>query len=220
MNRGSSDFDIRNTLSVAFTYDVPAPKINAFASAILSGWSLQNIVFARSAPPAYVSDGNFFFFANNVVANIRPDLVPGQPVYLYGPQYPGGKAFNPAAFTDPPSAPIGPNCPFGLCPTRQGTTPRNFLRALGATQWDFAVHRDFPIHESLKLQFRAELFNVLNHPNFGAPNGIFGTSSFGLSSQMLGQSLTGFGGGGSGGLNPLYQLGGPRSIQLALKLQF
>jgi hypothetical protein len=69
------------------------------------------------------------------------------------------------------------------------------------------------------LQFRAEMFNVLNHPNFGPPSGIFGIGGFGVSSQTLAQSLSSQNVGG-GGLNPLYQVGGPRSIQLALKLQF
>ena len=221
VNRGSSDFDIRNTFSVAATYDVPAPKTRTFANAALRGWSVQSIVLARSAPPVDVSDNDFFFnFNGGITGDIRPDLVPAQPFYLYGSQYPGGKAFNPAAFTHAPSAPIGPDCPFGGCPARQGTTPRNFLRGFGGTQWDFAVHRDFPIHEALKLQFIAEMFNVLNHPNFGPPNGAFGTNSFGVSNQTLAQSLTGTGGAGSGALSPLYQIGGPRSIQLALKLQF
>jgi len=92
------------------------------------------------------------------------------------------------------------------------------------SQWDFAIHREFVIHESLKLQFRAELFNVLNHPNFGLPVGNLGGPSainlqFGQSIQMLGRSLAG-GNLGSGAFDPLYQLGGPRSIQLGLKLSF
>jgi hypothetical protein len=86
------------------------------------------------------------------------------------------------------------------------------------------VHREFPIHESLKLQFRAEMFNVLNHPNFGPPVGNLGgpgalNPQFGQSIQTLGQSLAG-GILGQGGFDPLYQVGGPRSIQLALKLLF
>jgi hypothetical protein len=98
------------------------------------------------------------------------------------------------------------------------------LRGFGATQWDFAIHRDFPIHDSLTLQFRAEMFNVLNHPNFGQPIGDLGSPlalnpQFGQSIQMLGQSLGGNNVGG-GSFDPLYQIGGPRSIQLALKLTF
>jgi hypothetical protein len=63
------------------------------------------------------------------------------------------------------------------------------------------------------------MFNVLNHPNFGQPNGQFGTSGFGLSSQLMGQSLN-QGNLGGGAFHSLYQMGGPRSIQLALKMIF
>ena len=213
-NRGASDFDIRNAFSAGLTYDVPIPKTNAFVQAILGRWSMENFILARSAPPVDISDANLAFVSqlNGFKANIRPDLVPGQPLYLYGSQYPGGKALNPAAFMNPPVNPTG-------FPSREGNLGRNALRGFGAAQWDLAVHRDFPIHESLKLQFRAEMFNVLNHPNFGPPNAQFGRGGFGLSTQMLGQSLAGTS-VGSGGFSPLYQIGGPRSIQLALKLQF
>ncbi|MCU1300726.1 MAG: hypothetical protein JWQ87_1010 [Candidatus Sulfotelmatobacter sp.] len=214
-NRGPSSFDTRNSFSAGLTYDVPAPKINAFTNALLRGWSTENFIMARSAPPVDLTDFHLYgsTIPGSAVANVRPDFVPQQPLYLYGAQFPGGKAFNPAAFTDPPVDPIT------QLPLRQGNVPRNLLRGFGAVQWDFAVHRDFAIHESVRLQFRAELFNVLNHPNFGQPNGFFGTGGFGLSSQMLGQSLSS-GNLGGGGFSPLYQVGGPRSIQLALKLVF
>lgn len=218
VNRGPSDFDVRNSFSAGVTYDIPAPKLNRITNAIVRGWSTENFIMARSAPPVDITDLNFFTFGNGLAGDVRPDLVPGNPVYLYGSQYPGGKAFNPAAFTNPPT-----NSVTGL-PTRQGDVPRNFLRGFGASQWDLAVHRDFPIRESLKLQFRAEMFNVLNHPNFGQPNGLIGTGGFGLSRETLGQFLNGGSSGsgnlGGGALSPLYQIGGPRSIQLALKLSF
>lgn len=216
-NRGPSDFDIRNGLSAGVTYDIPAPKGNAFAKAILRGWSSENFVVARSSPPAGVSDFNALLLACNlsggISAEFRPDLVPGQPLYLHGSQYPGGKAFNPAAFSHVPADPLNG------CPLRQGNVPRNFLRGFGATQWDSAIHREFALRESVKLQFRAEMFNVLNHPNFGQPYPFFGLPLFGMSQQMLGQSLNGSNLGG-GAFNPLYQIGGPRSIQFALKLSF
>jgi hypothetical protein len=230
-NRGPSDFDIRNAFSAGVTYDFPVPKINSFANAILRGWSVENFILVHSAPPVDISDANFFnAFSGGFTGDVRPDINPGQPFYLYGATCasalqaygsllpgqgcPGGKGFNPAAFMDPPSDPN-----TGL-PLRQGNVPRNFLRGFGATQWDFAVHRDFPIRESLHLQFRAEMFNVLNHPNFGPPQGAFGFGGFGVSNAMLGQSLGGSGSTAAGGFNALYQIGGPRSIQLALKLMF
>jgi len=241
-NRGPSDFDIRHTLSAGVTYEVPAPKTNAFTNAILRGWSIQNTILARSAPPVDIADFDFFQFNGGITGDIRPDVFPGQPFYLYGTNCasvmqalgnrlpgqgcPGGKALNPNAFTSD-SIPTDPNTGN---PLRNGNVPRNFLRGFGATQWDFAVHRDFPIHESVKLQFRAEMFNVLNHPNFGQPNGGFlspalggpAATGFGLSSQTLGQYLDGGGSSnlGGGSFSSLYQIGGPRSIQLALKLSF
>ena len=220
-NRGPSDFDIRNAFSAGLSYEVPAPRMNAFMDGILRGWSTENIILVRSAAPVDISDGVFFEFNGGNVADIRPDLVPGQPLYVRGTQCvavfgsacPGGKGFNPAAFTNPPVDPSTGN------PLRQGSLGRNALRGFGATQWDFAVHRDFPIHESLKLQFRAEMFNVLNHPNFGPPGRFFGLGGFGVSAQTLGQSLSASG-LGSGAFSPLYQVGGPRSVQFALKLMF
>src|SRR6266852_927111 len=143
------------------------------------------------------------------------------PNVTFGSKYPGRKALNPVAFTHPATNPAGcdPAVTFPCAPARQGTLGRNALRGFGATQWDFAVHREFPIHESLKLQFRAEMFNVLNHPNFGPPSGGWPFPPLAMSTQILAQSLSG-GNLGAGAFSPLYQIGGPRSIQLALKLQF
>jgi len=214
-NRGPSDFDIRRSLSAGVTYTVPTPKLGVLADALLAGWSLQNVVQARSVPPVDLYDGNLFFQgAGSFLANVRPDVVPGQPLYLYGSQYPGGRAFSPGAFIPPPVDPAT-GAPF-----EQGNLGRNALRAFGAAQWDFAVHREFTLHESVKLQFRAEVFNLLNHPNFGPPVAdISNVTQFGQSIQMLGRSLENQNQGG-GGFSSLYQIGGPRSIQFALKLQF
>ena len=211
-NRGSSDFDIRHAFSAGITYNFPTPKHVGIASVFLRDWSTENFLLARSAPPVDLQDLNFFTFNAGLFANVRPDVVPGQPLYLYGPQFPGGKALNPAAFADPPADPTTGN------PTRQGTLGRNALRGFGAAEWDFAIHRDFPMGESRKLQFRTEIFNLLNHPNFGPPNNGFGGADFGIATQMFGQSLSR--GTASGGLNPLYQIGGPRSMQFALKFFF
>jgi hypothetical protein len=223
-DRGPSDFDVRNSLSGGITWDVPAPTNSAFVKAILKGWSTQSVIQARSALPVNVYYSSFAFSPAllGATTTIRPDVT-GQPFYVYGAQCaavwgltcPGGKGFNPNAFTSPPLDGNGN-------PNRQGNLPRNALRGFGAIQWDLSLHREFPIHELLKLQFRAEMFNVLNHPNFAPPiadlvSPLSPNPQFGRSNQMLNQFL---GSDPQGGLDPLYQIGGPRSIQLALKLQF
>ncbi len=231
-NRGPSDFDVRHGFSVAVTYEIPVRKTNAFANAVLRGWSLQSVIQARSAPPVNVYNSFFGGFRQLFGATtlVRPDVVPGIPLFLRGPQFPGGRAINntPGAVAGgcpDGSTSVGPFCPppadANGNPLRQGNLGRNTLRGFGATQWDFAVHRDFPIHESLKLQFRAEMFNVLNHPNFAQPNGDLAgfPTPFGVSAEVLASSLGGNNLGG-GGFSPLYQFGGPRSVQLALKLTF
>jgi hypothetical protein len=242
-NRGPSDFDIRNTFTAGVTYDVPAPAVGKLTKVIVGGWSTDNFILAGSAQPVDVNDSLVFGGSFNPLyaGDVRPDVIPGTPLYLFGAACatalqaygsllpgqgcPGGKGINPAAFTNPPTTPAG--CVAGVdspCyPARQGDLGRNALRGFGVTQWDFAVHREFPIHELLKLQFRAEMFNVLNHPNFGPPNGQLGngvSGGFGVSSSLFGQSLSTSGATAAGAQNPLYAVGGPRSIQLALKLTF
>ena len=212
LNRGPSDFDVRQALSAGLTFDAPAPKWgNSVTNAILRGWSTENFLLVRTAPPVNVYDSVLGLFDQGITA-VRPDVVPGMPLYLAG-SFPGGKALNPAAFVAPPTDPITGE------PLRQGDLGRNALRGFGATEWDFAVHRDFPIKDRVKLQFRAEMFNVINHPNFGPPVADLSQPNFGLSAQMLAQSLGGTNVGG-GGFSPLYQIGGPRSLQFALKLTF
>ena len=213
VNWGPSDFDVRSAFSAGVSYQVPTTGGPALARTILRDWSTENFFSARSAQPVDVADANFANtpLRGDILAEIRPDVIPGRPLYLFGSQYPGQKAFNPAAFQDPPTS-------NGI-PTRQGNLGRNALLGFGAWQWDFAVHRNFPIKESVKLQFRAEMLNVLNHPNFAPPSSSFALPGFGISNEMLGQYLGG-GNVGGGGLSPLYQLGGPRSIQFALKLFF
>jgi hypothetical protein len=107
---------------------------------------------------------------------------------------------NPAAFTIPTV-------------TQQGTEGRNDISGFGLAQMDLSLVRSFPISERVKLQFRTDAFNLLNHANFTNPSGAIQFAPLALQShQMLNQSLS--------GLNPLFQEGGPRSLQISLKLSF
>jgi hypothetical protein len=203
IDRGNSDFDIRHAFTAGVTYNLPSPESNKIAHATLGGWSVDGFIFARTAPPVDVVSG--LVFADGIDLYPRPDVVPGVPLVLYQSQYPGGKAFNPAAFTPPPTG-------------QQGDFGRNVLRGFGAWQADVAFQRQFQLTEKVGLQFRGEFFNLFNHPNFGPPDNNLTDALFGLSTQTLASSLGS--GGANGGFNPLYQIGGPRSIQLALKLVF
>jgi hypothetical protein len=78
------------------------------------------------------------------------------------------------------------------------------------------LRREFNLNQRLNLQFKVECFNLFNHPNFEDPVNVLSSNLFGQSTQMLGRSLGS--GGINGGLIPLYQIGGPRSTQLALKI--
>ncbi|HLA11831.1 MAG TPA: TonB-dependent receptor [Pyrinomonadaceae bacterium] len=199
--RGSSDFDVRHSFNAAVTYNLPKVDAGVIGKSILRNWSVDTIFYARSATPVNLLGG--FTFLDSIEIQQRPDLVPGQPLYVYDPHAPGGRRFNRNAFAPPPS-------------DRQGTFGRNVLRGFPAWQVDMALRRQFNLTERINIQLRAEFFNIFNHPNFGDPDFLGGNDIsspfFGESSSMLGRSL--------GGLNPLYQIGGPRSIQFALKLNF
>jgi hypothetical protein len=203
IDRGDSDFDIRHSFTAGVTYDLPSLRSQRVVHAIGGGWSLDGFVLARSAPPVDVVGG--IYFAAGTALYPRPNVNPGVPLELAGGGYPGGKIFNKAAFTTPP---VG----------QQGNFGRNVLRGFDASQADIGLQRIFRVTEKVGLRFRGEFFNILNHPNFGNPSNMLTSPLFGRSTQTLANSL-GLG-GANGGFNPLYQIGGPRSIQFALKLQF
>ncbi len=205
--RGSSSFDVRHALNGSLIAALPSPH-EGVAGMLFRNWSANTIFFARSALPIDLLADNF---------GHRPNLVPGQPLYLYGSAFPGGKSLNKAAFSVPPSG-------------ENGDLGRNVLRGFGAWQCDFALHREFRLSEKMFLQFRAEAFNVFNHPNFSDPSdpGFPGSvvlapelptgQPFGQSTQMLASGLSST--GVLNQLSPLFQIGGPRSLQFALRLQF
>lgn len=223
IDRASSDFDVRHAFSTAFTYNIPSPRWNSVANAILRNWSLNSIFLVRSATPfGLTADEQQSTTLFRVTFSRRPDLIAGVPVFINDPAAPGGKRINPAAFAFPSAS------------RAQGTLGRNALTGFGAWQEDLGLHRQFNLTEKANLQFRFEAFNIFNHPNFanpGAPfanvNLAFATTTPGSiaidnprmrSTQMLGRGLGG--GGNAGGYNPIFQIGSPRSLQFALRFQF
>jgi hypothetical protein len=199
LTRGNSDLDVRNNFSAGLSWELPKLKNKSDAQILVNGWGLDARVMARSAFPVTLQGA---FLTDPVTSQSyygNVNIVPNQPFYLYGSQYPGGRSLNADAF----SIPAGQD---------QGDAGRNFLRGFGAAQENLAVRREFKLGESLRLEFRAETFNFLNHPNFGSIDVGLEDATFGQALSMLNQSL--------GTMAPQYQQGGPRSMQFALRLVY
>lgn len=205
----SSNFDVRHSFSGALTVALPAAAKSGALAMVTREWSVDTVIVARTGFPFNAIVEGTSPVAGFVVT--RPDLVPGQPLWVAQPSAPGGKILNSA--TDPNTGVItGAFLPPST--TRQGTEGRNDIPGFGLTQVDLSIVRKFSITERLNLQFRADAFNVLNHPNFSNPAGdISSGDPLDLQSASMLNS-------GLGGLNPLFQEGGPRSLQLSLRLIF
>ena len=211
----SSDFDVRQSFSGAITFAVPSAAKNKTLALLTNGWSVDAVVVARTGFPFNATLRSASPDPTGTALS-RPDLVAGQPLYLYGRQCassfqalgvltegqmcPGGQGVNPSAFSIPST-------------TRQGTEGRNDIPGFGFTQVDLSIARNFPLTDRVNLQFRADAFNLFNHPNFANPGALL---DVGASNLLSGMTLN----NALGGLNPLFQEGGPRSLQLSLKLLF
>jgi hypothetical protein len=132
--------------------------------------------------------------------------VPGEPPWLTDPGAAGGRRLNPAAFAQ-------------AAPGQRGNAGRNRVRGFPFSQVDLALRRSFRLRDPLRLSFRVEAFNVLNQPNFLNPmaRDRLGDLNFGRSTQMANR---GFGGMQGPALQQFYESGGPRSMQLSLRLEF
>jgi hypothetical protein len=209
---GSSDFDIRHTATMGLDYTLPLPGTSRLLRALLSNWFIDPIVMARSSPPVDVLVSRDIGFGTY---EFRPDLIQGFPLYLRDGCLPGGRRLNPSALSVPTAQ-------------RQGNLGRNFFRGFPLFQTDLAIRRRFRIRERANFQTRVEVFNLFNHPNFSAPAShmgrvdssgkFFPQDGFGISGATLGQGLQG--GSMGAGFSALYQIGGARSLQLSLQMNF
>jgi hypothetical protein len=210
LERGNSDFDVRHNFSTGATWQIPSVNGPTFTKIVLDDWALDGHFIVRTGFPVNIDGNQLTDPATGKTYYGGVNIVPDEPFYLYGTTCtaaynngkacPGGRAINAAAFAAPTTG------------TQAGDAPRNFLRGFGANQVNLAARREFHLREDLTLQFRAEAFNILNHPNFGLIDSVLTDQTFGQATKTLSQSLT--------TVSPLYQMGGPRSMQFALKLQF
>jgi hypothetical protein len=194
----SSAFDVRRSFNAALSFDLPRS-----GHSLLQDWSIEGILRVRSGFPidALVDQNVLGLGFDNVT---RPDLAPGVPVWIQDCSAPGGRRLNPAAFM----APAG----------QQGSLGRDAVTGFGLAELDLAVRREFRLWNESKLQLRFEGFNALNHPAFADPVPFLNSPLFGQSTSMLNSML----GSGSphSGLTPAFQIGGPRSLQVSVRLRF
>jgi hypothetical protein len=176
---GPLDFDVRNRFVTSFIYQLPfgqgqtfGGNSGAFVNQLIGNWTLSGLLTISSGTWFTITDGNANFA--NSDGQQRPDFVPGQKAT--GKHCGPGTFFNTCAFTDPALGSFG-------------NVSLNSLEGPDTRDFDVAAEKDFAINERIRFEFRAEFFNVLNHPNFlfaapGPQNSnnatVFGTPSFGF----------------------------------------
>ena len=158
LDRGSGDWDVRHNFTASAVYSLPEMRgSNSLVRGFLGGWETSSIFQTRSGLPTNIQLVSGFFGIP-----MRPNYVQGQPLVSKA-NWPNG-GYNINAF----SVPTGYDGSWG---DNLGNVGRNALRGPGFFQWDMSVMKNFPITERIKVQFRADIFNILNHPNFANPDG-------------------------------------------------
>jgi hypothetical protein len=186
---GDSSVDVRHVFTSYFVYELPFLRHNAF----LGGWQWTGIATARGGLPINVTvtrkaadmpDGN-------TLSSLRPNLVPGVPLYLdYATT---GLWLNSAAFAVPAAG-------------TWGNLPRNAVRGPALVQFDTALAKRIRVSGRTGLEFGIQVFNVFNRPQLGSPNSNISSASFGRITSLLNSSPVG--------------VGTPRQMQLEMRVSF
>jgi hypothetical protein len=190
-DRGLSSFDVRQNLSLNFNYEFPWRTQAGVLGRLVGGWQVGSIVSIQDGTPLSAQTGSPFSRDQARSLSDRPNLKAGasnNPV-LGGPD----RYYDPNAFELPPAVPG--QAPGGV----YGNLGRNTIIGPGLVNFDFDLAKSIPFNEQLRMDFRAEFFNMFNRANFGLPNVLVFQSSVGRITQTTTTS---------------------RQIQLGLKLIF
>ena len=199
--RADGIWDVRQVFNGNLVYQLPFGRGKQFVnqpgiwSDIVGSWEVTSMVVARTGFPVNVTvDRSSSDVPDGNTNNQRPDLVPG--VSLTPP---GGSTIaewiNPAAFVAPAAGTFG-------------NAPRDLARGPGAWQIDMGLGKHIPLTERVRLEFRAEFFNIFNHPQYGLPQADFSAGP-GVFGSIISSVNTGPVGTGT-----------PRQIQFMLRLGF
>ena len=185
--KGPTTPDFRHLLSVSYVYELPYGRgkhlgsdANGVAQAVLGGWQVAGVTTAHSGEAFDVLMGSDL--TNTGAFPPRPDIIHNPYDFSFniatqaalGCSHPGHQTldcwFNQAAFVAPPLASIPGAC-GGQCSAREfGKAGRAILRGPDLVNFDFSAYKTFRLGERFGLVFRAEFFNIFNHPNFNLPN--------------------------------------------------
>jgi hypothetical protein len=203
-DRASGAWDATHVVNGNAVYELPFGRgqrlLNdpGIARAILGNWELTGTALARTGFPVNVLMPSSYTAPDGASGTERPDLVPG--ISLTPP---GGRTIaewiNPAAFATPAG--------------EFGTAPRDLLRGPGTWQVDLGAGKTIPVTERASLEFRAEFFNIFNHPQLGPPQSTFNPSNTtGFGSIITTVNTT----------TPISPVGSgtPRQIQFMLRASF
>jgi len=185
---GNADFDVRHVLQFDYIYQIPTSS--KLPAALFKGWQINGLTQMRSGLSVNVTCGCDSMQIGS--ASARANVVPNALQRPSKVDVPNAQ-INIAAFTAPPTG-------------TWGNAGRNILKGPAAYNWDFSIFKDFRVTERRFVQFRAEMYNLFNTPQFGTPGAnLSAPVNFGRSTGTI-TTVSGF--------------GTNRQIQLALRYMF
>jgi hypothetical protein len=219
---GPSNFNLPHRLTWILGYDLP--RMDGNWKRLKNGWGFNSALTMQSGQPFHLNYNFWDDFSGSGNGFDRPDVL-GPTVYHSDPLHfvDLGSFAIPCTVTAATGA--ASDCVIG---TRHfGNMGRNSLVGPNFKQWDVAIYKNTPINERVTVQFRADIFNIVNHPNFANPylpafiadaafNGFTQSGNREVGAGSLPITATGDVGVG----NPFLGGGGPRGIQLAVKFTF
>lgn len=203
--RGRSDWDRRHAFVVSWLYSPVVHFSNRFANGVLGNWTLTAIQTVQSGLPITFWEGQDVALDGTQNPNQHAQLEPGVTAATIQRSHPNRNAFVTDFFNA--SAFVNPNL---LAPGTYGNSGRGILSGPAFANTDFSVLRNFPLYETVRLQFRTEFFNLFNQVNFSLPNSY-------ANSALVSPTGTLENGGAFGQIQSTVT-GTGRQIQFALKL--
>ncbi|HWZ50953.1 MAG TPA: carboxypeptidase-like regulatory domain-containing protein [Granulicella sp.] len=209
-SRGLSDFDRRHRLVISAVYELPTPAWGSqLVKGVLGGWETSGVITLQSGAPFTVFDpagGTAYNLASpSSTATFNPGSGCGNAPSSGGIHARLANWVNPAAYTSDPFAPLSTGGDSDA--TLYGNTPRNCIIGPPQKNVDLTLEKGFKVAGEQKLRFRADLFNLFNHPSFANPP-----------SAVVAAPEPGFPAVGSAPITSV--VGTPRLIQFSLKYSF